>query len=118
VVVSSAGSSTNISCNCYCHVPWGSILPPPPCVCQCNKTYTVINTFSGSDNKFAQIDMVLKSHKSSLDMLWEVIEKIKANNSDKKPYKCPVCDGEGGTKISGTIDEDCCACQGKGIVWG
>lgn len=36
----------------------------------------------------------------------------------KKPHKCPVCDGYGGTKISGTIDEKCEACDGKGIIWG
>lgn len=36
----------------------------------------------------------------------------------KKPHKCPVCDGIGGTKVSGTIDEECHACEGKGIVWG
>lgn len=36
----------------------------------------------------------------------------------KTPHKCPVCEGLGGTKISGTIDEECHSCQGKGIVWG
>ena len=38
--------------------------------------------------------------------------------STKKPHKCPVCDGIGGTKISGVIDEFCDPCAGKGIVWG
>lgn len=37
---------------------------------------------------------------------------------NKVPHKCPVCNGYGGTIISGTIDEYCHACEGKGIVWG
>lgn len=44
--------------------------------------------------------------------------KDKLRCYDKKPHKCPLCDGLGGTKISGTIDEYCNVCDGKGIVWG
>ncbi|HWY33269.1 MAG TPA: hypothetical protein VNX68_01405 [Nitrosopumilaceae archaeon] len=42
----------------------------------------------------------------------------KLRNDGLKPHRCPLCDGLGGTKISGTIDEECHACEGKGIVWG
>lgn len=33
----------------------------------------------------------------------------------KKPYKCPVCDGNGG--FLSTEPNECHACEGKGIVW-
>lgn len=42
---------------------------------------------------------------------------------DKKPHKCPVCDGKG-KKLFGKsgcvagFEENCYPCQGKGIVWG
>ncbi len=36
----------------------------------------------------------------------------------KSPYKCPVCDGRGGTVINLVIDTECHACKGSGIVWG
>lgn len=37
---------------------------------------------------------------------------------NRKPHKCPVCEGHCGTIINGVIDEDCRSCEGKGIVWG
>lgn len=49
---------------------------------------------------------------------------------DKKPYKCPVCDGVGHLYRSENKDNmftnfefyrehaSCHACEGKGIVWG
>ena len=50
---------------------------------------------------------------------------------DKKPYKCPVCDGTGKVSrpphIAGDISEwvdsqtgpyPCQACEGKGVIWG
>lgn len=48
---------------------------------------------------------------------------------EKKPYKCPVCEGSGAVHISlyhkGTVEklplenerESCRTCDGKGIVW-
>lgn len=38
-------------------------------------------------------------------------------NVRRKPHKCPICNGKGGTVISGMIDEECHACDGIGIVW-
>lgn len=35
---------------------------------------------------------------------------------DKKPHKCPVCEGMGG--FLSTEPNMCPACDGKGIVWG
>ena len=35
----------------------------------------------------------------------------------KFPHKCPICDGQGGFYISGTMDSKCESCE-KGIVWG
>lgn len=45
-------------------------------------------------------------------------EKAKFRCNDKKPYKCPLCDGKGGFYISGTMDSVCYLCESKGIVWG
>ncbi len=46
-------------------------------------------------------------------------EKEKFRNQDKKPHKCPVCDG---TKFVYAIDImkniECNACKGASIVWG
>ena len=50
-------------------------------------------------------------------------EKLRSD-SDKavltkheRPHCCPVCGGKGGFYISGTMDAECRACEGKGVLW-
>lgn len=39
-------------------------------------------------------------------------------SKESKPYKCPVCCGDGIRHIIGSIQKgQCHACEGKGIVW-
>jgi hypothetical protein len=77
-------------------------------------------------HKIAQIDENRKISRR-VDELEEVIRLLKEDIEDLQmfrhaklntPHKCPVCDGKGGFYISGTMDEECNACKGKGIVWG
>ncbi len=44
----------------------------------------------------------------------QVFKSAKLNT----PHKCPICYGLGGTKISGTVDQRCNSCEGKGVIWG
>jgi|GEM_PF-4141439 hypothetical protein len=55
-----------------------------------------------------EIERILEKHKKWL---------FRLEKKDKKPNKCPICNGLGGTKINGTIDEECNSCKGTGIVW-
>lgn len=56
----------------------------------------------------------------AIDRIAEVVKRIHEDDmkSGKKPHKCPVCEGQGGTFCSGTMDESCYPCDGNGIVWG
>lgn len=52
----------------------------------------------------------------------ELVDKIAgiANfyyREKRQPYKCPVCDGEGGAMINGVVDELCRSCAGSGVLW-
>jgi DnaJ-class molecular chaperone len=48
----------------------------------------------------------------------DTLMKLITGKNEKKPYRCPICDGVG--KIIGQIiiKVDCGTCEGKGIVWG
>jgi len=70
------------------------------------------------DNMLRQIE-----HNRKVSERMDVLEGLLSALShlrhiDKKPHKCPVCEGQGGFYISGTMDSECHACEGKGIVWG
>lgn len=47
------------------------------------------------------------------------IVRVLGISNDKKPFRCPVCDGRGHTlnNVIGYVS-DCKSCNGKGIVWG
>jgi hypothetical protein len=62
---------------------------------------------------------------------WHLLSDLSPKLDPKKPYKCPVCDGEGKSKfrlisqtsndegtIKALVPDDCHACKGKGIIWG
>lgn len=71
---------------------------------------------------------IISYHELMLGICPIDLEKtIQRNMRGKKPYKCPVCYGNGENKLA-SIEEmlannnkmykSCGACQGKGIVWG
>jgi hypothetical protein len=70
-------------------------------------------TRKDEDRVHQQLKDLQESYQGLSAELRHIMENIR-----KKPHKCPICDGLGGTKISGTIDEFCTACHGKCIVWG
>lgn len=74
--------------------------------------------------------LIDKMVEENIDAVWRKIKFLEdkiddlAKNFDdnrviihKEPYKCPVCNGEGGYYVSGTQDTLCNPCAGKGIVW-
>ena len=54
------------------------------------------------------------------------INAMRILGDDKKPHKCPVCNGEGRVKCDPPLKKDnatyfslsCVPCQEKGVVWG
>lgn len=66
--------------------------------------------------------------KKRIDELEEKIKRLESlTGHDKKPQKCPVCEGKGrsfytifeqGTLYSSYREKTCLSCEGKGIVWG
>jgi hypothetical protein len=70
-------------------------------------------------NEFEEINKKITQQLSEINFsINHILCDLDTGYRNKKPHKCPVCDGIGGTKVSGTIDEECHACEGKGIVWG
>lgn len=63
-------------------------------------------------------DSLSKNFEDEINELYKNIRKLEKLVKDKKPHKCPICDGLGGFYVSGTMDEQCHSCNGKGIVWG
>ena len=59
------------------------------------------------DHKIRQIDENRK-----------VSRRMNLLEASRKPHKCPLCDGQGGFYISGTMDSECSTCEATGIVWG
>jgi hypothetical protein len=66
-----------------------------------------------------------KRLEDKINYLEELIYDVKAKlrESDKKPHRCPICDGRGFyesmvPKEPGRLDFTCKTCEGKGIVWG
>jgi hypothetical protein len=65
---------------------------------------------------------ILENSFNKLEQLvYDEKEKFREN---KKPYKCPICEGYGFNKNVNLmsndqpVNVDCFSCQGKGIVWG
>lgn len=59
--------------------------------------------------------------KKRCDDIEEIVYEVKEKqlNCDRKPFKCPVCEGKGKLWPDGTIGYHRCEpCEGKGIVWG
>lgn len=79
---------------------------------------------------FAKDSCKLESEIIRLDKKFDDLEKLfydekeKFRSNDKKPYKCPVCEGNG--CMNKYLNEEkkliafkiCNSCEGKGIIWG
>ena len=83
---------------------------------------SIENLYDGIEKNFERIEKLEKKEVhiciSHYSEIMEEINKLKKLISvDKKPYRCPVCDG---TTIVDTKTgyEVCNACDGDGIVWG
>lgn len=59
------------------------------------------------------VNIKSKEEFNSCPIVNPVIEK------EKKPYKCPVCEGKGTyLGIEQIPVQNCTSCDGKGIIWG
>jgi DnaJ-class molecular chaperone len=77
----------------------------------CHKVYQI-----DENRKISKrVDKLEKSISSWEEEFYFLKDKLR--NHGSVPHKCPVCDGQGGTVITDTVDEECKACEGKGIVW-
>ena len=67
----------------------------------------------------AKVDKVLEHILDRIEHLETVVGEVELQSYDKKPHKCPACDGFG---VKLQCDHEllyaCRACEGKGIVWG
>lgn len=77
------------------------------------------------DERIADLEKIeaeirLLNLEKAVDAIAERVTSIYKNDMKrgKKPHVCPLCEGQGGTMISGTIDEECWICDGERIVWG
>ena len=77
--------------------------------CNCRKRFTVahglLNTKTGCPHCGTEALIMLHVCPQCFDIL-------KGKAPALKPYKCPVCNGRGGT-----TEGECPACKGKGVVW-
>lgn len=120
------------NCQCSCHT---SVEIAPKCWRTCNKYYIQQNGMTSSginyneqikslEDKITHLGNYLKSKVNKLEKRIDDVEKLFYDElhiikeSNVKPYKCPVCDGDGGFYISGVMDSECKVCKGKGIIWG
>lgn len=54
-----------------------------------------------------------------LDSCIEKFIKENERNCDRKPFKCPICEGKGKFWPEGVIGYDRCdSCEGRGYIWG
>jgi hypothetical protein len=97
-----SGCHEPLKCECNCHTTNVKFIyasnPPKPC-CQCNPLEV-------------KYDDLLVKRVEALE------KKIEATCSvtytDRKPYKCPICEGQSGM----LINYFCRACSSTGIIWG
>ncbi len=75
-----------------------------------------INVAGLQDRHVRQIDENRKSSQRIDDI--ETLIDVRAENNEKKPHKCPVCDGKGQWFEEPSNKYHCNSCEGKGIVWG
>jgi len=74
-----------------------------------------------------RLDAVEQKNESFLNKLAEFSMKINSilsecrvafKNKNEKPYKCPLCEGEGVNKAINVYNlGNCKACDGKGVLW-
>lgn len=78
-----------------------------------------IETNSGRHVCLSQSDEIGKIKKELLETRIQFIDQL---GNDRKPYKCPICEGKGNNKSEVEPKvlkfEFCASCEGKGIVWG
>ena len=128
------------SCFCPCHTAVCLPLGMGKCYCTCNWTSHPLTV--SSNPRLSELEKKVKGHEDRLDkqfeMIFELQKKVKkleqwqdssTQTPNKRPYKCPVCDGEGSIKKSlndklaeferlpTVLAIMCSACKGKGIVW-
>lgn len=69
-------------------------------------------------NPIKKIDEKFKHLEDRLHWIEGDIAKRSYNISEKKPYKCPICDGKGGFKdVDKKFEWTCDSCKNTGIVW-
>lgn len=76
-------------------------------------------------NASTDIEQVLLNRVKELERFQEVTH-LEFHARNKKPHKCPVCDGDGRVKLATPLKKDdvtyfsisCVPCKEKGIVWG
>lgn len=84
----------NTYCNCDCHKVMGSI-NSPICHCQCNQKWNL-----------------------GIPLITSKIDKPEIKVIEKKPYKCPVCDGTGNVIVESLHQTKLChPCKGAGVLW-
>lgn len=135
--------TTGDPCRCDCHslgVPFIKTSMPPQACCDCNepKKSTVLSDF---EKRIIKLEERIFSTEKDMNLipipnleltkLEEMVERLSLTiqamliDKNKKPQKCPVCEGmkvhkrmlsHDGQLI--TIEENCICCEGKGVVWG
>lgn len=72
-------------------------------------------------------EKILNQKIKNLESKFEDLEQKSSLNSEKRPFKCPVCHGNGKVevigfdyKLSNSVKklQDCFSCERKGIIWG
>jgi hypothetical protein len=125
---------TEIVCECYCHKV-NKLLSEK---CSCCKTdaknfYVDVHMLHTMRQTIEAWQKGCEVLISDMQQRIHELEKEKIDYSalcEGKPFKCPVCDGEGknknklvmeGVKEPSTItmkNPECLSCGGRGIVWG
>jgi len=77
------------------------------CLNEHDERISVIEEMS-IEKKLLQLEKETNTH-------WKLLSDLMPK-LDRKPHKCPVCDGAGGFLSS--HPNQCIPCEGKGIVWG
>jgi len=106
-------------CYCDCHKPVHYSAVPPQCYCTCRYR----NNWQNSPLPSADIhgSMTVKLLEERIKDLEESYQGLSTelryllDNNNKKPHKCPVCDGLG--KATLFKDGNCQPCVGKGVLW-
>ncbi len=123
---------TGDPCRCKCHTLDTTWNGTECCLCHKDKFYH--KNYSHTDVNSA----CYKNHQivmNEINCIKNETKKIRSDFTDqiykivnKKPHKCPVCEGRGNITIQeiklalnamiSTSSDQCNACKGNGIIWG